>query len=128
MLFEILNCKDYVNYDDLNLDKPVKYDQASVKNLADCSDVLLTHEHDNIAIGNINELVYDDDTLYVKIADSILKEGEGLSPLVDATLKDMGDYYLATDLELVNIGKTTKPRNKLLFNNIKGDDKMSEEI
>ena len=128
MLFEILNCKDLVNYDDLNLDKPVKYDQDSVKNLADCNDVLLTHEHDNIAIGNINELVFDEGTLYAKIANNILKDGEGLSPLVDATLKDMGDYYLATDLELVNIGKTTKPRNKLLFNNIKGDDKMSEEI
>ena len=128
MLIEILNCSDYVNYDDLDVDKPVKYDSASVEALSNCSDILLTHEHENIAIGNINELVYDEGRLYAKIGDSILGDGEGLSPLVDATLKDMGDYYLATELELVNIGKTTKPRNKLLFNNIKGDETMSEEI
>lgn len=118
------------------LDKPVKYNEEFLKELARYSEVPLTEEHKDKIIGKITNIKYEDGKLMGDVDDSYLKKGYGFSPTINTSLEDMGEYY-QPNLNLVNlldISRTKFPvdRRTILANsedNSKNeDDTMTEDL
>lgn len=120
-----------VKYDDMGLDKPVRYSDEFLKMVADdTQSVDVTREHSDEIIGSLSNLQYIDGVLYADAPQDIDITGLGLSPVFNCDLVDMGDYYEPRNFSMTSIGLTKNPRSNILYNNIEtnsGDGKVSEE-
>ena len=126
---KLFEAKDY-EYKESNIPKPVRYTDEFMKDIAEkYSNCVLQYEHDKKGIGVVNNIHFEDGWLMGDLPSDVELHGEGLSPLFTAQLLDKGDYYEAYDGELRHIAITDKPRNQILYNEIKkGDNKMSDDI
>lgn len=119
------------NYDDIGLDKPVIYKEKFLEQIAnDTQSVDVTMEHSDEIIGSLGNLQYIDGVLYADAPQGIDITGNGLSPVFELDLVDMGDYYEPVNYSMTAVGLTKKPRSEILYNSIetKGDGKVSEEF
>lgn len=123
-------------YNNNELDKPVKYNEEFLKELARYSEVPLTEEHDDKIIGKITNIKYEDGKLMGDVDDSYLKKGYGFSPTINTSLEDKGEYY-QPNLNLVNlldISRTKFPVDKWTIlansedNSKNEDDTMTEDL
>ena len=120
-----------IDYDDVGLDKPVKYTEEFLKAIAnDTRSVDVTNEHTNEIIGSLSNFKYDDGVLYAELPQGLDITGNGLSPVFDCDLVDMGTYYEPRNFNMTAIGLTKNPRNHIIYNSIQtdyGDGKVSDE-
>lgn len=118
------------NYDDIGLDKPVMYKENFLKQIADdVQTVNITNEHSNEIISSLSNLKYVDGVLYAKRPSDIDITGNGLSPVFDCDLVDMGDYYEPRNFTMTSVGLTKNPRSNILYNSIEKEmDKVSDEL
>ena len=119
------------NYDDLGLDKPIMYNEKFLEQIAnDTQSVDVTMEHSDEIIGSLSNLQYINGVLYADTPQGIDITGNGLSPVFNCDLVDMGDYYEPVNYSMTAVGLTKKPRSEILYNSIetKGDGKVSEEF
>ena len=119
------------NYDDMGLDKPIMYKEDFLKQIAnDTQSVDVTDEHTNDIISSLSNLQYIDGVLYANKPQGIDITGNGLSPVFDCDLVDMGDYYEPRNFRMTSVGLTKNPRSNIIYNSIetKGDGKVSEEF
>ena len=119
------------NYDDLGLDKPIMYKGKFLEQIAnDTEKVDVTMEHSDEIIGSLSNLQYINGVLYADAPQGIDITGNGLSPVFNCDLVDMGDYYEPVNYSMTAVGLTKKPRSEILYNSIetKGDGKVSEEF
>ena len=119
------------NYDDLGLDKPIMYKEKFLEQIAnDTEKVDVTMEHSDEIIGSLNNLKYINGILYANKPSDIDITGNGLSPVFDCDLVDMGDYYEPRNFRMTSVGLTKNPRSNIIYNSIetKGDEKVSEEF
>lgn len=126
---KLFEAKDYT-YDDANLDKPVRYTEDFLKEIAEkYPNCVLQSVHDGQGVGVVNNIHVEDGWLMGDLPSDIQLDGQGLSPLFKPFLLDKGDYYEAVDGELKHIAIAENPRNQLLYNEIrKGDKKMSDDV
>lgn len=118
-----------VDYKDKGLTKPVKFTKEDLKEIANNTETIkLTNEHTTNEIGEISNFIFEENTLKVEKPTMIELEGKGISPVFKCDFRDMGDYYKPINLQLVEAGLTTSPRSGILYNNIKGDTKMSDNL
>ncbi|WP_409200641.1 hypothetical protein [Methanobrevibacter sp. DSM 116169] len=106
------------------LDKPVKYTEQHLKELASkTSTVDITNGHSDEIIGNMSNFTYNDGVLSADVSSNVDIKGLGLSPIFNVNeLIDKGDYLYPWDIEIINVGLVDSPRNKLLFNSIKEEE------
>lgn len=118
------------NYDDIGLDKPVMYKENFLKQIADdVQTVNITKEHSNEIISSLSNLKYVDGVLYANKPTDIDITGNGLSPVFDCDLVDMGDYYEPRNFTMTSVGLTKNPRSNILYNSIEKEmDKVSDEL
>ena len=119
------------NYDDLGLDKPIMYKEKFLEQIAnDTEKVDVTMEHSDEIIGSLGNLKYINGVLYANKPSDIDITGNGLSPVFDCDLVDMGDYYEPRNFRMTSVGLTKNPRSNIIYNSIetKGDGKVSEEF
>ena len=125
---KLFEAKDYV-YEDANLDKPVRYTEEFLKEIAEkYPNCVLQSVHDGQGVGVINNIHFKDGWLMGDLPSDIKLDGKGLSPLFQPYLLDKGDYYEAVDGELKHIAIADNPRNQLLYNEIKKGEKMSDDV
>lgn len=119
------------NYDDLGLDKPIMYKENFLKQIAnDTEKVDVTDGHSKDIIGSLSNFKYENGVLYADKPLDIDITGNGLSPVFDCDLVDMGDYYEPRNFCMTSVGLTKNPRSNIIYNSIetKGDGKVSEEF
>ena len=118
------------NYTDIGLDKPVMYKENFLKQIADeVQTVNITKEHSNEIISSLSNLKYVNGVLYANKPTDIDITGNGLSPVFDCDLVDMGDYYEPTNFTMTSVGLTKNPRSNILYNSITEEmDKVSDEL
>lgn len=119
------------NYDDMGLDKPIMYNEKFLEQIAnDTEKVDVTMEHSDEIISSLGNLKYINGVLYANKPSDIDITGNGLSPVFDCDLVDMGDYYEPRNFHMTSVGLTKKPRSNIIYNSIetKGDGKVSEEF
>lgn len=118
------------NYDDIGLDKPVMYKENFLKQIADdVQTVNITKEHSNEIISSLSNLKYVNGVLYANKPTDIDITGNGLSPVFDCDLVDMGDYYEPRNFTMTSVGLTKNPRSNILYNSIEKEmDKVSDEL
>lgn len=118
------------NYNDIGLDKPVMYKENFLKQIADdVQTVNITKEHSNEIISSLSNLKYVDGVLYANKPTDIDITGNGLSPVFDCDLVDMGDYYEPRNFTMTSVGLTKNPRSNILYNSIEKEmDKVSDEL
>ena len=118
------------NYDDIGLDKPVMYKEDFLKQIADdVQTVNITNEHSNEIISSLSNLKYVNGGLYANKPTDIDITGNGLSPVFDCDLVDMGDYYEPRNFTMTSVGLTKNPRSNILYNSIEKEmDKVSDEL
>ena len=120
-----------LNYDDIGLDKPVRFSEEFLMKLADDTDkVDVTKEHSDEVIGSLSNLQYKDGVLYAEKPSDIDITGNGLSPVFTCDFVDMGTYYEPINYVMNSVGVTKTPRNNIIYNSIesKGDGKVSDEL
>lgn len=121
-----------MNYDDIGLDKPVLFNDVFLQTIAnDTQSVDVTEEHSNNIIGSLSNFKYSDGKLYCERPSDLDIAGNGLSPVFELDLVDMGTYYEPRNFTMTNVGLTSNPRSRILYNNIEtrnGDGKVSEEF
>ena len=118
------------NYTDIGLDKPVMYKEDFLEQLAnDTERVDVTREHSDEIIGSLSNFKYEDGVLYADAPQGIDITGNGLSPVFNCDLVDMGTYYEPIDYNMTSIGITKNPRSNILYNSITEEmDKVSDEL
>ena len=118
------------NYDDIGLDKPVMYKEDFLKQIADdVQTVNITKEHSNEIVSSLSNLKYVNGVLYAERPSDIDITGNGLSPVFDCDLVDMGDYYEPRNFTMTSVGLTKNPRSNILYNSIEKEmDKVSDEL
>ena len=120
-----------MDYDDVGLDKPVLFNELFLQTIAnDTQSVDVTEEHSNNIIGSLSNFKYVDGKLYCEKPSDIDITGNGLSPVFELDLVDMGTYYEPKNFKMTAIGLTANPRSEILYNSIetKGDGKVSDEL
>lgn len=121
-----------IDYDDVGLDKPVKYTEEFLRAIAnDTRSVDVTNEHTNEIIGSLSNFKFDDGGLYAELPQGLDITGNGLSPVFNCDLVDMGTYYEPRNFTMTAIGLTKNPRNHIIYNSIQtdyGDGKVSDEL
>lgn len=118
------------NYDDIGLDKPVMYKEDFLEQLAnETSMVDVTREHSDEVIGSLSNFKYENGVLYADAPVDLDITGNGLSPVFNCDLVDMGTYYEPINYNMSAIGLTKKPRSNILYNSIEKEmDKVSDEL
>ena len=118
------------NYTDIGLDKPVMYKEKFLEQLAnDTERVDVTREHSDEIIGSLSNFKYEDGVLYADAPQGIDITGNGLSPVFNCDLVDMGTYYEPINYNMTSIGITKNPRSNILYNSIEKEmDKVSDEL
>ncbi len=115
-----------INYKDLGLDKPIRYDANTLQYIADHSDTIkITDEHTDKVIGELTDIQFIDGILQAK-EPSIDLTDYGLSPKIQSNLIDKGDYYILQHPILENVGRTKTPRSQIIYNSI-GEENMGNE-
>ena len=127
-----------MNYDDIGLDKPVLFNEMFLQTIAnDTTMVDVTEEHSDNIIGSLSNFKFEDGKLYCEKPSDIDITGNGLSPVFELDLVDMGTYYEPKNFKMTAIGLTATPRSEILYNSIetsfvtnnsKGDGKVSDEL
>lgn len=120
-----------ISYSDVGLDKPVRYDESFLKSIAnDTQSVDVTDEHSDNVIGSLSNFKYSDGKLYCEKPSELDISGNGLSPVFNCDLVDMGTYYEPKNFSMSCVGLTKNPRNEILYNSIevKGDENVSDEL
>ena len=121
-----------MNYDDLGLDKPVLFNDVFLQTIAnDTQSVDVTEKHSNNIIGSLSNFKYADGKLYCEKPSDIDITGNGLSPVFELDLVDMGTYYEPKNFKMTAIGLTANPRSEILYNSIEtknGDGNVSDEL
>lgn len=109
-----------LSYPDANLDKPVKYTESFLKDIAcSTSSSKLTGKHgSNTGIGSLSNFIFNNGVLMADINTEESLEGMGFSPEFNCDLIDKGDYYEAVNGLLKNTVLTDTPRSSILYNNI----------
>lgn len=118
------------NYTDIGLDKPVMYKEKFLEQLAnDTERVDVTREHSDEIIGSLSNFKYEDGVLYADAPSGLDITGNGLSPVFNCDLVDMGTYYEPINYNMTSIGITKNPRSNILYNSITEEmDKVSDEL
>ena len=118
------------NYTDIGLDKPVMYKEKFLEQLAnDTERVDVTREHSDEIIGSLTNFKYENGVLYANKPSDIDITGNGLSPVFNCDLVDMGDHYEPINYNMTSIGITKNPRSNILYNSITEEmDKVSDEL
>ena len=118
------------NYTDIGLDKPVMYKEKFLEQLAnDTERVDVTREHSDEIIGSLSNFKYEDGVLYADAPTGLDITGNGLSPVFNCDLVDMGTYYEPINYNMTSIGITKNPRSNILYNSIEKEmDKVSDEL
>ena len=119
------------NYQDLGIDKPVKY---SVNNLIEIASrtgtINVTKEHTDEVIGEMSNFIVKDGLLMANEPNNLDFKGKGFSPVFNYDLIDRGEYYEPTNIKMNEVGLCEKPRNKIVYNSIKtipnGENVMSD--
>ena len=119
-----------INYDDTGLDKPVMFKEDFLKKIADETEMVdVTLEHSDEIIGSLGNFNYKDGVLYAEKPSDIDITGNGLSPVFELDLVDMGTYYEPKNFMMKNVGLTKNPRSNILYNSIEKEiDKVSDEL
>ena len=118
------------NYTDIGLDKPVMYKEKFLEQLAnDTERVDVTREHSDEILGSLTNFKYENGVLYANKPSDIDITGNGLSPVFNCDLVDMGDHYEPINYNMTSIGITKNPRSNILYNSITEEmDKVSDEL
>ena len=114
------------DYSDAGLKKPVKFTVKDLERVASkTSTINITKEHTKDVLGVLSNFVVDNGVLCADEPDGFDLKGKGFSPVFNTELIDMGDYYSIATISMDEVGLTTNPRNKILYNSIsvKEDDK-----
>lgn len=112
-----------VNYSDKGLDKPVRFTAKDLQTVASkTSDIRITEEHKDVGLGVLSNFVVKDGCLMADEPDGFDLNGMGLSPVFNTELVDMGDYYSIAKISMDEIGLTTSPRNRILYNTVTSTD------
>lgn len=114
------------DYSDAGLKKPVKFTVKDLERVASkTSTINITKEHTKDVLGVLSNFVVDNGVLCADEPDGFDLKGKGFSPVFNTELIDMGDYYSIASISMDEVGLTTNPRNKILYNSIsvKDDDK-----
>ena len=107
------------DYSDAGLKKPVRYTVKDLQNVASkTSSIDITEEHSKKVLGVLSNFIVEDGLLKAEEPDGFDLKGYGLSPVFDTELIDMGDYYSISSISMGEIGLTTNPRNRILYNSI----------
>ena len=130
IIITIFNTGEY-NYQDLGIDKPVKY---SVNNLIEIASrtgtINVTKEHTDEVIGEMSNFIVKDGLLMANEPNNLDFKGKGFSPVFNYDLIDRGEYYEPTNIKMNEVGLCEKPRNKIVYNSIKtipnGENVMSD--
>lgn len=121
-----------MNYDDIGLDKPVLFNEMFLQSIANDTELVdVTEEHSNNIIGSLSNFQCKDGKLYCEKPSDIDITGNGLSPVFELDLVDMGTYYEPKNFKMTAIGLTANPRSEILYNSIennKGDGMVSDEL
>ena len=109
-----------VNYTDHGLDKPVKFTEEFLKEIAaTTSNLNVTDEHDKKIIGEMGNFIYKDGSLQVQPPDGLEIKDKGISPVFDdMNLIEYDTYFLPISGYLKEVGLTTTPRSHILYNSI----------
>ena len=119
-----------INYDDTGLDKPVMFKENFLQSIANDTGIVdVTNEHTDEIIGSIGNFKYKDGVLYAEKPSDVDITGNGLSPVFELDLVDMGTYYEPKNFTMTSVGLTKKPRSNILYNSIEKEiDKVSDEL
>lgn len=119
MRFAIFKVGD-LSYPDANLDKPVRYTESFLKDIAcSTSSSKLTGKHgSNTGIGSLSNFIFNNGELLADVNTEESLEGMGFSPEFNCDLIDKGEYYEAVNGLLKNTVLTDTPRSSILYNNI----------
>lgn len=116
-----------IDYTDLGLLKPVKITEDDLRLIASTVGVCdVTDEHTDTVIGNLSNFIVDEGRLKVNEPKDLDYTGKGFSPRIHCEeLVDVGDYYEPIGISMPNVGLTSKPRTKILYNSISNGENMS---
>ena len=119
-----------MSYDDMGLDKPVLFSDEFLKSIADdTQSVDVTMEHSDEIIGSLSNFKFEDGKLYCERPSDLDLTGNGLSPVFELDLVDMGNYYEPKNFSMTSVGLTKTPRSDILYNSIEKEmDKVSDEL
>lgn len=120
-----------MDYTDINLEKPVKFDDEFLRKIADDTErVDVMREHSDEIIGSLGNFKFEDGKLYAEKPSDIDITGNGFSPVFTCDFVDYGSYYKPINFTMENVGLTANPRSQILYNNIetKGDGNVSDEL
>lgn len=120
-----------IDYKDMGLDKPVLFNDEFIQSIAnDTSRVDVTKEHSDNIIGSLSNFQCKDGVLYAEKPSDIDITGNGLSPVFQLDLVDMGTYYEPINYYMTAIGLTNNPRSQILYNSIESKemDNVSDEL
>ena len=107
------------DYSDAGLKKPVKFTVKDLERVASkTSTINITKEHTKDVLGVLSNFVVDNGVLCADEPDGFDLKGKGFSPVFNTELIDMGDYYSIATISMDEVGLTTNPRNKILYNSI----------
>ena len=106
-----------LSYPDANLDKPVRYTESFLKDIAcSTSSSKLTGKHgSNTGIGSLSNFIFDDGVLLADVNTEESLEGMGFSPEFNCDLLDKGDYYESRAPDKIGRGKKAVPAVTHLF-------------
>lgn len=110
-------------------DKPVRYNEAFLKELANhtVGCILVEEEHRGKGIGNVTNVTFTDGELMADISTGNSLDNLKYSPSFDCTLVDNGDHWLATNGKLLEVALTSKPRQAILNNTGDGGSTMADK-
>lgn len=122
-----------LSYPDANLDKPVRYSESFLKDIAcTTSSSKLTGKHgSNTGIGSLSNFIFNNGELLADVNTEESLEGMGFSPEFNCDLIDKGEYYEAVNGLLKNTVLTDTPRSSILYNNIENKkevNKVSDDV
>lgn len=110
-----------VDYTDLGIDKPVRYDMDNLIEVASrTSTANITKEHiSGEVIGVMSNFIVKNGLLQAEEPENLSLKGMGFSPVFNFDLMDMGDYYKPYNIKMTEIGYTKNPRSRIVYNSIK---------
>ena len=120
-----------MDYTDVGLEKPVKFDDEFLQKIADDTDkVDVMREHSDEIIGLLGNFKFEDGKLYAEKPSDIDITGNGFSPVFTCDFVDYGSYYKPINFTMDNVGLTANPRSQILYNNIENKEmaKVSDEL
>lgn len=122
-----------IDYPDVKgIDKPVKYTIDNLIEVASrTSNVKVTNEHTKDVIGELSNFIVKDGLLMADEPNNLELKDKGFSPVFNYDLIDMGGYYVPKNIVMTEIGLTSKPRSRIVYNSIdtidNGDSSMDDK-